>query len=135
VQTAGSILYATAKQLRIDLGTATEDSKLHVYKETVEAMINMLYDTSLYIIKKPAIEMLEADIKDMLAGLRRVNKNGIRQIRTYLGNAQVKAALAFSMFDTKEEQGSKMRLENRYNALLECRDNLEAAWDFLEPLV
>ena len=50
-------------------------------------------------------------------------------------NAQVNAAFAFTMFDTKEEKESQMRLKNRYNALLECRNNLEDALDFLEPLV
>jgi hypothetical protein len=135
VQTSGSILYATANRLQINLDSAIESDKLYVYEETIETMINTLYETSLYEIKQAAIKMLEGDIRDMVAGLRRVNREGIPQIRAYLGNAQVKAALAFTMFDRREEQTSKIRLENRYQALLECRDNLENARDFLEPLV
>ncbi len=132
---SGSILNATAKQLKINLATAGEVSKLRVFKETLEAMINTLYETSPYEIKKPAIKMYERDIKDMLSGLRRVNRDGISQLRTYLGNAQVKAGLAITMFDRKEEETSSVRLENRYQALLDCRANLENARDFLEPWV
>ena len=132
--TSGSILNATAKRLQVNLGTATENSKLLVYKETIETMINTLYETSLYEIKQPAIKMYERDIKDIISGLRRVNKEGISQVRTYLGNAQVKASLAYTMFDRREEETSKTRLENRYKALLECRDNLENARDYLGPL-
>lgn len=131
---SGSILNATAKRLEVNLGAATESSKLLVYKEAIETMINTLYETSLYEIKQPAIKMYERDIKEIVSGLRRVNKEGVLQIRAYLGNAQVKAALAFTMFDRREEEASKTRLENRYKALLECRDNLEDAKDYLVPL-
>ena len=135
MQTSGSILYSTATRLQIDLSKTTEIRKLRVYKQAMELMIDMLYETSLRSIKRLAVEMLESDIREIIAGLRKINQNGVSEIRTYLGQAQVKADLALSMFDRKEEEISKTRLENRYGALLELRTNLENALDFLIPLV
>lgn len=135
MEISGSILYATAERLQINLGNATENNKLLVYKQTVEAMIEMLYETGLNEIRIAAIEMLEREIREMVAGLRSVNKTGIPETRSYLEKAQVKATLALNMFGREEEEMSKTRLENRYEALLECRSKLENAKDFLEPLV
>jgi len=132
---SGSILSTTATQLHINLSTAAENEKLSVYKTTTDSMINMLYETSLNEIPKAAIEMLEKDIREMISGLRSANSKGIDQIRSYLEKAQVKSTLALSMFDRKEEEMSKTRLENRYEALLECRAKLENARDYLAPLI
>ncbi len=130
-----SILRSTATRLKIILVTATESSKLFVYKETIEAILNMLYKTSLRIIKQRAIKLLEEDIREMISGLRRVNKDGIIETRKYLEKAQVKATLALSMFGRDEEEISKTRLENRYEALIECRGNLEKALEFISPMI
>lgn len=130
-----SILFNTAALLHINLGSAAENERLLVYKETVEAMIDALYATSLNVFRRAAIEMLERDIREMIAGLRRVNRSGIPQIRSYLEKAQIEATLALNMFDYGEEEMAITRLEKRFEALLECRTNLENAKDFLLPLV
>lgn len=132
---SGSVLHATASRLNVNLHTATEEKKLLVYKEAVESMINTLYEISLDTMTKKAIKIFEKDIREMTTGLRKVNKNGVIQIKDYLEKAQVKATLVSDMFGRKEEEASRTRLQNRYEALIECRGHLERAKDYLVPLV
>ena len=75
-----SILRSTATRLKIDLVTAAERNKLFVYKETIVAVIDILYKTSLRIIKQRAIKLFEEDIREIISGLRQVNKNGIPSV-------------------------------------------------------
>ena len=84
-----------------------------------------------------AVELLESDVREMLAGIDglRGKHRGVQYVRRYLVESETAVNVALKFYDDETEPDTEKREWALNRALTSFRESLFKAWKQFEPLV
>jgi hypothetical protein len=108
--------------------------------QNIESILSTYYDTSLISLTQNAFSDDEEQLREVIRTLfilsQKMRKaSGIKEAKTYLESAITNLYLVLHTFDDQEEREARKRWRTRYEELIDCRNNLQKAVEYLRPMV
>ena len=116
-----------------------ERDPLLICLQEIESITLALYEIPLDKITQHSVRVYEEQVRAInyeLFNIIKVKRDkGIREAKKYTEDAITHLYVALQLFDDKQEKNTAQRLKTRFEELIHCRNNLQKAIEYIEPMV